>query len=228
MLSVTPDDNCGSHSFHKIDNESTYQAKPKAHFTTLRDANMNTPVTSPKIPPGPKTPWFGLPVVGELQKDMLGTIQKFQKQYGDIVHVQIAHENFYYIFSPELVRELLVEHADDFGSHQRVMNVFSLIYGDNVMTTEGDKWKRQRRILMPGFLPKKIANYVDLMISAVTDSFATQLPQTKGDSTNLDVDLFTNRLTMDVILRTLFSYQPSEAESIHVCETVRSLEHQSM
>jgi cytochrome P450 len=189
---------------------------------------MNTPVVAPKAPPGPNAPWFGLPIVGELQKDMLGTIQKFHEQYGDIVHVKIAHENFYYMFSPELVREMLVEHADDFGSHQRVMDVFSLIYGDNVMTTEGDKWKRQRRILMPGFLPKKIANYVDLMISAVTDSFATQLPQTKGDSTHLDVDLFTNRLTMDVILRTLFSYKPSEEESIHVCETVRSLEHQSM
>ncbi|HEY8101808.1 MAG TPA: cytochrome P450 [Burkholderiaceae bacterium] len=189
---------------------------------------MSTPVISKKIPPGPKTPWFGLPIVGEMQKDMLGTVQQLREQYGDVVHLKIAHETYYYIFSPELVREILVDHAEDFISHERVMDVFTLIYGANVMTTEGSTWKRQRRILAPGFLPKKIANYLDLMFGAVTDSFSANLPQTNGKSAVLDVDQFTNRLTMDVILRVLFSHKSSEDESIRVCDAVRALEHQSM
>lgn len=166
--------------------------------------------------------------MGELKKDMLGTIQRLHAQYGDVVRVQIAHETFYYIFSPELIREALVDHAGDFKSDQRVMDIFTAIYGANVMTTDGDTWKRQRRILMPGFLPKKIANYLDLMVGAMTDYFSANLPRSSGQSAIVDVDLLTNRLTMDIILRVLFSYKPTADESIHICEAIRSLEHQSM
>lgn len=189
---------------------------------------MDTSVIAQKIPPGPNTPWFGLPIVGDMQKDMLGTVQKLHEQHGDVVRLKIAHETFYYIFSPELIREVLVDHAEDFKSHERVMDVFTLIYGANVMTTDGDTWKRQRRILMPGFLPKKIANYLDLMVGAMTDYFSTHLPQASGTNEIVDVDQFTNRLTMDVILRVLFNHKPTEEESTHICKTVRSLEHQSM
>lgn len=189
---------------------------------------MNTPAHANRNPPGPPTPWFGLPIVEEMKKDLLGTVQKLHDQYGDVLRLKIAHETFYYVFSPDLIREVLVDHADDFRSHERVMDVFTLIYGANVMTTDGDTWKRQRRILAPGFLPKKIAHYLDLMIGATTDSFASNLPQGHGQSTVVDVDQFTNRLTMDVILRVLFSYKPGKDESIRICETVRSLEHQSM
>jgi cytochrome P450 len=189
---------------------------------------MNTTAHTKNTPPGPPTPWFGLPIVGEMQKDMLGAVQKLHEKYGDIVRLKIAHETFYYVFSPELIREVLVEHAEDFRSHERVMDVFTMIYGANVMTTDGGTWKRQRRILAPGFLPKKIANYLDLMIGATVDSFSDNLPRHSGQSATIDVDLFTNRLTMDVILRVLFSYKPGREESIRMCETVRSLEHQSM
>ncbi|MGZ3253741.1 MAG: cytochrome P450, partial [Burkholderiaceae bacterium] len=189
---------------------------------------MATTVTPPNNPPGPTTPFFGLPIVGAMKKDTLGTIQKFQKQFGDVLRFKIAHETFYYFFSPELIREVLVEHADDFIRHRRAIEVFSLMYGTNVLTTEESTWKRQRRILMPGFAPKKIAGYVNLMVEATTDSFSSTTPQVKGKSVLIDVDNFTTRLTMDVILRVLFSHQAGEEESINVADAVRTLEHQGM
>ncbi len=188
---------------------------------------INKAIATGETPPGPQNTWFGLPLVGEMKKDILGLLQRLHKQYGDIVLLQIANQAIYTLFSPELIREAIVTHADDFVRHERVMDVFSLIYGDNVMTTEADTWKRQRRILTPGFAPKKIAGYTRLMAGATADSFSSALPQVEGTSLTVDVDRFMTKLTMDVILRVLFSYKASEQQSNRIADAVRSLEHQS-
>lgn len=189
---------------------------------------MKTSDQDNKIPPGPDAPWFGLPLLGEMKNDALGTALRMREQYGDVVHFRMANQPYYYFFSPELIRELLVDHADDLIRHERAIEVFSLVYGDNVLTTEGDTWKRQRRILMPGFLPKKITGYVDLMTAAVVDAMGTAFPDQGAAGNVLDVDDFTTVLTMDVILRVLFSHKVSEAESQRAFAATRALEHQGM
>lgn len=164
----------------------------------------------------------------EMQKDALGAARKLQEQYGDALHFRMANQSYYYFFAPELIRELLVEHADDFIRHERAIEVFSLVYGDNVLTTEGETWKRQRRILMPGFVPKRLAGYLDLMVGATTDALSAALPQTEGTNHVIDVDAFTTVLTMEVILRVLFSHKTSLEESQQAFHATRALEHQGM
>lgn len=181
-----------------------------------------------KIPPGPQTRWLGLPMLQEMKKDALGAGTRLREDFGDAVHFRMAGQSYYYFFSPELIRELLVEHMDDFIRHERPIEVFSQVYGDNVLTTEGERWKRQRRILMPGFLPRRMAGYVGLITDATVDGLQAALPQASGASATIDVDSFTTTLTMDVILRVLFSHKASEAESRQAFDATRTLEHQGM
>lgn len=183
---------------------------------------------SDKKPPGPKASWLGLPILGQLLKDPLGSVQRFHVHYGDVLHLRIFNENFYYIFSPELIREALLEHTDDLIRHQRPIDIFTQVYGTNVLTTEGEAWKRQRRILMPGFLPKKIAGYLDLMRSATTDNLLSWFPQAADESVVVNVGNFTRKLTVDVILRVLFSHKATEEDSNRALEATLTLEHQGM
>jgi cytochrome P450 len=189
--------------------------------TTISTNNSN-------VPPGPKTPWFGLPLLRDMQKDALGAGLKLREEHGDAVHFRMANQSYYYFFAPELIREVLVEHADDFIRHERAIEVFSNIYGDNVLTTEGERWQRQRRILLPGFSPKRINGYVGLMTAAALECLDAALPRASGMSATIDVDGFTTTLTMDVILRVLFSHKTSEEESRRAFEAMRTLEHQGM
>jgi cytochrome P450 len=181
-----------------------------------------------KIPPGPQTGWFGLPMLRAMQKDALAAGQKLREDYGDAVYFRMANQPYYYFFSPDLIREVIVERADDFIRHERPIEVFAQVYGDNVLTTEGERWKRQRRILMPGFLPKRVAGYLGLITDATIDGLSVALPQASGMSTTLDVDGFTTVLTMDVILRVLFSHKASEEEARGAFDAMRTLEHQGM
>jgi cytochrome P450 len=73
-----------------------------------------------------------------------------------------------------------------------------------VLTTEGADWESQRRLLTPAFSPKRMSGYMALMQAAIDHCVREELPADPGQSASIDVDAFTTRITMDVILRTLF------------------------
>lgn len=174
-----------------------------------------------------KTP-LGLPLLKLIQNDPLGTASRFQNCFGDVAKLNILFRRIYYFFSPESARQILVEHQADFTREARLLRIFESFQGKNVLTTEGPDWERQRRILTPGFSPKRISGYTDLMRAAIDDSVGEELPAEPGRSATVDVDFLTARITMDVILRTLFSHATTRVEASSVSTAIRALTRQSM
>ena len=148
--------------------------------------------------PGPATSWWGLPALFAMRRDYLAVIER-QREHGDLVRQQILNERAVDVFAPELVRQLMLEHADAMQRWERATEVFSELMGQSVLVSEGPTWQRQRRMLMPAFTPKRMVGYGALMVDA-TRAGLVALP---AGETAMDV-LFCH-LTMDVILRTLFS-----------------------
>jgi len=100
---------------------------------------------------GPTRPWFGLPFLEEFREDPLGVIASLRRDYGRVVRMRILNETIYFVFAPELVRQLIVDHSGDLISQEHQRTVFRRSHGESVLTTEGDAWKRQRRVLTPAF-----------------------------------------------------------------------------
>jgi cytochrome P450 len=175
-----------------------------------------------------KAPRLGVPLLSAIQRDPLGMAQQFRREHGDLVGMTILFQSIYYVFRPDAARQVLVEHHDLFLKEQRQLQIFRSVQGVNVLTTEGAAWQRQRRILMPQFMPRKIAGYMELMATATDDGIAAELPTPVGEARLIDVDRFTTRLTMDVILRTLFSYKASREESDRISLAARVLARHSM
>src|SRR5215469_1752951 len=149
---------------------------------------------------------FGLPLFALIRRDPLGAVQRFQAEFGDVAALEIAGQPLVYFFQPEAARQVLVDNHSDFTRDARQLKIFQSFQGKNVITVEGPDWERQRRILTPGFSPKRIAAYMTLMADATEACARAVLPTRRGDSTNIDVDALTTRITMDAILRALFSY----------------------
>lgn len=57
----------------------------------------------------------------------------------------------YLINQPELVQRVLKERPDDFPKSTRVNEGLRPILGNSVFVTNGETWKRQRRIIDPAF-----------------------------------------------------------------------------
>lgn len=175
-----------------------------------------------------KTFPLGLPLLSAIQQDPLGLATRFQQEFGDVAKLNILFRRIYYFYAPDVVRKILVEHHADFTRERRQLDVFASVQGNNVLTTEGQDWERQRRILTPGFSPKRITGYMALMEDAIKDCVGEELPTNKGSSAVVDVDFLTTRMTMDVILRALFSYKTTREEAARISIAIRALSKQGM
>ncbi len=148
--------------------------------------------------PGPPQRWWGLPVLAAMRRDYLGVIAS-QQRHGDMVRQQIGRERCVDVFDPELLRQLMVDHADALIRWERGPEVFADGLGQCVLVTEGAVWQRQRRMLMQAFTPRRVAGYAALMVEATSLGLAPL----QGGTVAMD-GLFSH-LAMDVISRTLFS-----------------------
>ena len=156
--------------------------------------------------PGPPSRWWGLPLLGAMKRDYLGFTAGLQRRYGNLVAMKIAFERSVDVFSPEAVREVLVDNADRLIRWERGTEVFAEALGRGVLVTEGAEWQRQRRMLHPAFTPRRVAAQGRLMVEAVAATFARELPATPpGGSVELQMDALFSSLAMAVILRTIFS-----------------------
>ena len=172
-------------------------------------------------------PRHGWPLVQALRSDPLGMWRELHRA-GDVVQARILGRDFHFIFHPAMVRAALADPDDALPKEERQIRVFQIGQGRNVLTTEGTRWKRQRRILNPAFSARRVAVYMALMAQAVAEVNADLLPAGPGQVRRVDVQAYTSRLTMDVILRVLFSERMDPARLRAVSDAIRELEVQGM
>ncbi len=163
--------------------------------------NLTNVIFSKALLPGPRSHQFGFDLFKQSKDDYLGHVDRLKAEFGDIVISQVVHEKVVDIHHPELIRQLLVDNADALIRWERGIDVFSKLHGQSVLITEGETWKRQRRMLQPGFSGKRMADYSLLMCRASEVAFK-DLPSTAV--IQLDFLHWAHQLTMDVILQTLF------------------------
>jgi cytochrome P450 len=175
-------------------------------------------------PPGPSDGFFGLRLAGRMAADYIAFLQQQHQRYGDAVYMRLGTFRDFCFSHPDLIREVLVEKAKSFVRWERGMQVFALAHGQSVLTAEGAVWQRQRRMLQPGFGPKRFDGYARQMAAAGA-AVLDALPA--DDAVPADFEHAMTMLTMDVIMRTMFSREaPQEAAA--ASEAVRVLSHAAM
>ena len=165
--------------------------------------------------PGPATRWWGLPALAAMRRDYLAVIDA-QRRHGGLVRQTILGERIVDVFDPALVRTLMTEHADALIRWERGREVFAELMGQSVLVTEGAVWQRQRRMLMPAFAPKRMAGYAALMTAAAAQGLDDIA---EGE---VAMDTLFSHLTMDVILRVLFS-RPASGGTAAASQAVQVL-----
>lgn len=161
-----------------------------------------------------------------MRADYLGFATERQRRWGDLCVMRLGRERTYDLFTPELVREALVDHAEHLTRWERGVEVFAEAFGASVLTTEGALWQRQRRMLHPAFTPRAVAGYADLMREAAARVLDRAVPPGQTEA-RVDMDALYAHVAMDVILRTLFS-EPSAGESDAAIHATRVLGETAM
>jgi cytochrome P450 len=108
------------------------------------------------------------------------------------------------INQPDLIKRVLKEQPDDFPKSDRIAEGLKPLLGDSVFLTNGETWKRQRRIIDPAFEGGRLKATYPAM-RAAADSAIVRLQAQVGQGARVEVEEVTSHVAADVIFRTLFS-----------------------
>lgn len=100
---------------------------------------------------------------------------------------------------PALVNRVLVERPDDFPKSNRIREGLTPLLGNSVFVTNGEVWKRQRRIIDPAFEGGRLRDTFPAMLAAGQAAVA-RMPLGV-----VEVEEQMSHAAADVIFRTLFS-----------------------
>ena len=105
----------------------------------------------------------------------------------------------YLMNQPDLVKTVLKDRPDDFPKSDRIGEGLRPLLGNSVFLTNGEVWKRQRRIIDPAFEGGRLRETFPAMWDA-SEAAAGRLQE--GIS---EIEAQTSHAAADVIFRTLFS-----------------------
>ncbi len=150
-----------------------------------------------KIPPGPRGQF---PVGNTLQYmgDSLGFLTLAAREHGDIVRLRLGTSTYYALFHPSFVEEALRSHASEVVKDKLTRMIIPIL-GQGLVTSEGDFWRRQRKLAMPGFQRGAIERYGAVMVEharALRDSWNV------GETRDVHEDMMA--LTLGIVAKTLF------------------------
>ena len=139
--------------------------------------------------------------------DPLGFVTRRIAEYGDVVHWMVGGAHEYLIANPEMIREILVRQASIFikgANYTSEKGGLARFMGQGLVTSNGDVWRRQRRLVAPAFHTQRISAYADTMVN-----YAVERMGTWHDGARLDVDEEMMLLTLMIVGRTLFDADAS-------------------
>jgi len=121
----------------------------------------NSAKTSLPLPPGS----FGLPLIGETIAFLRDPhfAQKRQKKYGPIFKTHIMGRPTVILTGSEANRFILSSDMDRFSWREGWPDTFKELLGESLFLQEGAEHQRNRKLLMPAFHGKALANYVATM-----------------------------------------------------------------
>ena len=119
-----------------------------------------------------------------------------------------------------LVDLVLRTRPDDFPKSARVSEGLRPLLGRSVFVTNGETWKRQRRIIDPAFEGGRLRDTFAAMVTAGQGAVARLAPLAEG--TPVEIEFHTSHAAADVIFRTLFSLPIEDATAARVFDAFKA------
>jgi len=161
--------------------------------------NASTPpvTASPRRAPGPPGRW-GLRNLASFARDQLGLLRHVADEYGDVARLELLGKTYFLVSHPDDVEAVLVKHA-------RVMLrdghsvILERALGKGLLTSEGDLWKHQRKLMAQAFVPRRIQSYGAAMASVTAAGLGSW-----RDAAAINLHQEMSQLTMEVVADVLF------------------------
>ncbi|MDE2350135.1 MAG: cytochrome P450 [Gammaproteobacteria bacterium] len=150
-------------------------------------------------PPGPDE---GFDLGGT--DESLIRMREYFRVHGDTYRVFAPGRGafFYVINHPEDVKRVLLTNHRNYTKGEGMDRV-KILLGNGIMTSEGEHWRRQRRMIQPAF-HRRVLEQFGALVGAVNDRYADRWAAKAARGEPIDISDETSELTLDIVLRSIF------------------------
>jgi cytochrome P450 len=175
-----------------------------------------------KLPPGPDEKF-------DTAEDLLTWMQVHFERYGDIYRADIYGNKVYVIASPEDVEHVLLTNWQNYIRKGYAIKRISMLLGAGLISSNGEFWVKQRRMLQPAFSRKAVTAQSDVMVAANRELLANWTEAARrGVAVNVTRDV--SRMVLKVVLLSIFGEDYARVAPLFeiVSEESRDLEFAHM
>jgi len=143
----------------------------------------------------------GLPILGSLlplRRNALEFFSSLLRERGDRVRFRILGRSVLLLGHPEDIEQVLVRDRDSFGRAAEIRKLRP-VFGNGLLASEGEVWRRQRTLIQPSFQPDALGKYAVIMHDTIDRLIGDWRV---GDTRNIHAEMM--RYTRETICRVLF------------------------
>ena len=163
----------------------------------------------------------GLRGIMHFAADPLAAFSQAHEKYGDLMQFTQMGRTYYMVFAPERIETLIQTRAGFIKDY--FTRDLGVVLGEGLLNAEGEPWKRNRKMMAGSFQPREIAMFAEGMV-ACTDGILAGFK----DGEVRDLHNESMRLTLDVVVDTLFGTKLSRFDDVEHALTEISLEYQKL
>src|SRR5579859_6529898 len=150
-----------------------------------------------KFPPGPPNRLLSV-LFGAMQQNPLEYFTDMAQRYGDVSGMRIGNFRSLFINHPDLIEDVLVNNAKKYHKG-RILQANKYLFGEGLLTSEGDFWLRQRRLSQPAFHRARVSAY-----AATMAEYAEQMLATWHSGEERDIHEEMMQLALRIVGKTLY------------------------
>jgi len=146
-----------------------------------------------------------------MNRDRLGMMTAAAQAYGDASRLPVGHKTLYFFNHPDYAKHVLADNSENYEKGIGLVHARRAL-GDGLLTSEGELWRKQRKVIQPSFQSKRIA----AQFSVVAEEVAALVERLRSRAGGGPVNVITEMtgLTLGVLGRTLLDVDLTKLESI--------------
>ncbi|WP_059005727.1 cytochrome P450 [Streptomyces specialis] len=168
--------------------------------------------------PGPA----GMPVLGsmfDLRRAPLDTFLRARREHGDVVRFTAGPPGLrtalYAVFSADGAQRILAGESANFRKDNIFYEELRQTFGNGLLTSQDDTYRRQRRLLQPLFTPRRVEGYAEA-ITAEVGAVADRWRQVPGTVRDVAHDM--REFALRTVARILFGSDADAEAAVPVVE----------
>ena len=121
-------------------------------------------------PPGPPANLLGFLafLVFGSPRDLTNIYMDMAREYGDVVRMGTGPWRVYFVSHPDHVQHVLQDNNHNYGKQHAFNELLKQVIGNGLLTSEGEVWRRRRRLAQPAFHRRQIENFATTMVEETT------------------------------------------------------------